>query len=217
MHLLFAYLLATQFPDGHGWVLGPRQPSGCRRKEETPDAKAGPAFDLAAATPAVASPLAEVFAVVREQPVPVLAEAQSRAADHFIASEAGRTIEAADSPAGGKLLDRNLFHRAGTEPAGQTCVVDDLARSCVEAVMLVATTVDHEVGASGWLPSLLKAGDCSQSIMGCPPLHGGHRRSQLPIYPLLIGKRALFDGRARSGGAELERLVQLLGACRGLE
>jgi hypothetical protein len=104
--------------------------------------------DLFAATLAVEAPSAEVFAVVRQQPVAVFAKTRTRALHGFEAGVPGPRIgRNGNHMAGGETLERDFLDRAAMQRRAKSGVVHDLAVADVNAVVAVAGAMCDEMGA----------------------------------------------------------------------
>jgi hypothetical protein len=109
-------------------------------------------FDLKAALLVLHAPLAEVFAVVCEKSVAVLADAGERSARHFCATESRRRVDPnPDRPSQREARERNFFHRASPQSARSRFVVNDIAAPNIDAVMAEATARRNQVRAQWWL------------------------------------------------------------------
>src|SRR5260370_1763304 len=106
--------------------------------------------DLFAATLAVEAPGAEVFAVVRQQPVAVFAKTRARALRGFEAGVAGqRIVRDRNLMAGGETFERDFLDRAAMQRRAKSGVVHDLAVADVDAVAAGAGAMCDEMGAEG--------------------------------------------------------------------
>jgi hypothetical protein len=84
---------------------------------------------------AVQAPLAEMLAVVAEEPIAVLADPGPRSPNHFLAAEARG---AGSDPQGVSLSEtreRNLFHRTPVEPMHEGAVMGDPAAADVDTMV----------------------------------------------------------------------------------
>jgi hypothetical protein len=90
---------------------------------------------LLAARFAAQTPLAEVLAVVAEEPIAALADPRPRSSDHFLAAEASDARSNPQSVSMSEPRERNLFDRAPVEPMGEGAVMDDPAAADVDAVV----------------------------------------------------------------------------------
>lgn len=147
------------------------------------------------------APLAEVFAIVAEQPIPIFAEPGACPAHHLAAVKTRRHMASdPDCPVLREACERNLFHRASEELADHGPVVNDVTVSNVDTVVGVATTRCNEVRAqrrllvrdqesvaaaksAGSAISLIRSSSIARSSrlvrMGtslCGCLHGQHGR-----------------------------------------
>ena len=92
------------------------------------------------------APLAEVFAVVANDVISILAKPTARATNHIFPVEARIRICAyGDGPATGKFRQRHLFYRSAVEAADDTRVMDDPAMTHIKAVMDVAAARRDEM------------------------------------------------------------------------
>src|ERR1700758_2579281 len=100
-----------------------------------------PGFDLQAPGRAAETPLAEVLAVIGQQPITVFPHTRSCAPDDLadieVRCSAGPYPHALP---GCETRQRNFFHRSATQTVRESGVVNDLATANVDSVMQVAST-----------------------------------------------------------------------------
>ena len=98
------------------------------------------------------APLAEMLAVVAEQPVTIFTEAGARAARHLGGVKARRAVASdPDRPFLCEACKRNFFHRSPAEFADHRPVVNDVTVAHIDTVMGEAATRCNEVRAQRWL------------------------------------------------------------------
>lgn len=141
-------------------------------------------FDLFAAPLAAQSPVAEVLAVVRQQPIAAFAQTRARTLHHFARIELGRIASNSDAAALCELRERNVLHRSAPQSLREAGVVNDATVADVYAVMAVERARSDEVrgdwGLFTWTKEsvtrerLLDTGSDAACIVG-PPVHGGRR------------------------------------------
>jgi hypothetical protein len=114
-------------------------------------------FQLPAAADSAQAPLAEVFAVVPNDVISILAKPTARTANHIFQVEAWvRVCAYGDGPAASKFRQRNLFYRSAAEASDDTRVMDDPTLTHIEAVMDVAAARRDEMRGHWRLLSLLQ-------------------------------------------------------------
>ena len=84
---------------------------------------------------AAQTPLAEVLAVVAEEPIAVLADPRPRSPNHFLAAEASGAGSDPKGVSMSETRERNLFDRTPVEPMREGAVMDDPAAADVDTVM----------------------------------------------------------------------------------
>jgi len=84
---------------------------------------------------AAQTPLAEVLAVVAEEPIAVLAEPGARSPNHFLAGEASGAGSDPEGVSMSERRERNLFDRAPVESMCEGAVMDDHAAANVNTVV----------------------------------------------------------------------------------
>jgi hypothetical protein len=90
--------------------------------------------------------LAEVFTVIAEHAVAILAYTGTCSADYFFGIKLRQVLAPDPERASvGELLQPHLLYRAPMEAAYQTTVLDDLAVSHVDTVMRIASTRSDDV------------------------------------------------------------------------
>ncbi|CAG9245603.1 hypothetical protein PCAR4_170126 [Paraburkholderia caribensis] len=107
-------------------------------------------MDLFAAAFAEQAPRAEVLAVVRQQAIVVFAEARA-GAQHGLFGGVLRERMRADGNGVtiGEGFERHFFDGAAMGGLRETCVVNDLAATDVNAVMFVAAALGDQMGTEG--------------------------------------------------------------------
>jgi hypothetical protein len=114
-----------------------RVPHGKRRGAKT--------LDLPAATLTLQHPGAEVFAVVRQEPIAELAQSRACACHDFAAIEAWPVMSNPDAAATSEVRQRNLLHWSPSPPAREAAVVNDAPIADVDAVVAVESASGDEV------------------------------------------------------------------------
>ena len=94
---------------------------------------------------AAQTPLAEVLAVVAEEPIAVLADPGPRSPDHFLAAEASGAGSDPEAMSMSEVRERNFFHRSPVKPMYEGAVMDDPATADVNTVVGKAETGCNEV------------------------------------------------------------------------
>lgn len=103
-------------------------------------------FKLPAPADSTQAPLAEVFAVVADDVVSILAKPTARATNHVFPVEARIRVSAyGNGPATSKFRQRHLFYRSAVEASNDTRVMDDPPMTHIEAVMDVAASRRDEM------------------------------------------------------------------------
>jgi len=96
----------------------------------------------------VQAPLDEVFAVVAEQAVTLLAEARTCAPDDLVGRVTGLAVfDHEHGPTTGEFLERHFFHRLAHDVVHQRAVVNYAAVARVDAVMRKTQEGCHQVRA----------------------------------------------------------------------
>lgn len=98
-------------------------------------------FYLMAARRAAQTPLAEVLAIVGQQPVAVLAYPGTRPANCLSRVEARNGIGSdPDRATAGEMSERYLFHRPSAKPVAESCIMHDFAIADVDSVVQITAT-----------------------------------------------------------------------------
>jgi hypothetical protein len=90
---------------------------------------------LLAAMFAAQTPLAEVLAVIAEEPIAVLADPGPRSPNHFLAAEASGAGSDPEGVPMSETRERNLFDRTPVEPMCERAVMDNPAAVDVDTVV----------------------------------------------------------------------------------
>jgi len=124
-------------------------------------------FQLPAPADSAQAPLAEVFAIVANDVISILAKATARATNHIFPVEARiRVCAYGDGPAASEFRQRHLFYGSAVEPSDDTRVMDDPPVTHIEAVMDVAAARRDEMRSKRRLFS-----SCQSDLF-----HGAYRR-----------------------------------------
>jgi len=141
-------------------------------------------LDLSAATLTLQRPGAEVFAVVRQEPIAAFAQPRAGACHDFAVIEAWRVMSNPDAAAMSEVRHRNFLHRSAPQPVREAAVVDDASVADVDAMVAVESAWGDEVRREWRLLGRAKNGIAREEVLiaapdvACivgPPVHGRRR------------------------------------------
>ena len=139
------------------------------------------ALHLFAAALVVQRPIAEMLAIVCQQPITAFAQTRTRTLHHFVTIEPGWGVYNSDVAASCELRERNVFHRSSPQSICEASVVNDATVPDVYTVMAVERARSDEVrGGRGLITGTKESVACERflatvaddaCIVG-PPVHG---------------------------------------------
>jgi hypothetical protein len=113
--------------------------------------------NLVASVLAVHTPLAEMFAVVREHVVAVFSESRACATHYLVSIEPpGPRATNIDGASLSELRQINFLHRTSSQPGAQSAVLHDATLTYIDSVMRVTATGRYDVNAEGRLTPGIK-------------------------------------------------------------
>jgi len=158
--------------------------AGKHRNQSMPGSQAteNQLIDLIAAMFTPHAPLAEVFAIIRQQVVAILAQARAGPANYFVPVGPTQFLDAKPDRASlSELRKGHLFHRTSTQSAGQASVLHHPSSTHVDAVMRITPTRRHHVRPKGRLQLRIERFIARQSAaMAALP----SKAMRLPMYAI---------------------------------